>query len=153
MLTHDLHVLKEAKRDNTRLLGLDVGDRTIGVSLSDTRWQISTPMKTLKRQGTKRDVLDLVALIQEHTVAGIAVGWPLNMDGSIGPQAQKTENFSQALADSIEIPVLLWDERWSTRAASRAMLAADLSRKKRDKLVDQVAASYILQGVLDALKG
>lgn len=151
MLTHDIQKLKDLRRDNTRLLGLDVGDRTVGVSLSDTRWQISTPMKTLKRQGTTRDVRELVDIVREYEIAGIVIGWPLNMDGSQGPQAKKTEVFAQALAEALDIPVLLWDERWSTLAASRAMLEADLSRKKRDKLIDQVAASYILQGVLDSL--
>ena len=132
-------------------MGLDIGDRTIGVSLSDTTWQISTPLKTIERRGTLKEIEVIRQLINEHTVVGVVAGYPLNMNGSEGSQAQKVRTFAQALAQALELPVVLWDERWSTLAASRTLLEADLSRKKQRRVIDQVAAVYILQGVLDAL--
>lgn len=132
-------------------MGLDIGDRTIGVSLSDRTWQISTSLKTIERRGTLKDTEVIRQLVSEHQVIGIVAGYPLNMNGSEGPQAQKVCIFAQALAQALELPVVLWDERWSTLAASRTLLKADLSRKKQRRVIDQVAAGYILQGVLDAL--
>ena len=132
-------------------MGLDVGDRTIGVSLSDRTWKISTPLQTIERRGTTKDIEVISQLVKAHHIVGIVAGFPLNMTGEEGPQAHKVRVFAQALAESLSLPVVLWDERWSTMAASRALLEADLSRKKRSKVIDKVAAGYILQGVLDAL--
>jgi len=151
LLTQDVAILKTVKAKDARLMGLDIGDRTVGVSLSDTTWQISTPLKTIERRGTLKEVEVIRQLINEHTVVGVVAGYPLNMNGSEGPQAQKVRTFAQALAQALELPVVLWDERWSTLAASRTLLEADLSRKKQRRVIDQVAAVYILQGVLDAL--
>ncbi|MEI8296000.1 MAG: Holliday junction resolvase RuvX [Alphaproteobacteria bacterium] len=152
MITQDLAILKTVKAAGSRLAGLDIGDRTIGVSLSDTTWQLATPLQTVERRGTVKDVAALCQLVQAHHIVGIVAGFPLNMNGEEGPQAQKVRVFADALVAAIDLPIVLWDERWSTLAASRALLEADLSRKKRSKVIDKVAASYILQGVLDAIR-
>lgn len=146
-LTQDVSVLKY--QTQTRLMGLDVGDKTVGVSLSDPTWQIATPLLTLSRRGTAHDTECLCELMREHQIRGVVIGYPLNMNGTVGPQAEKVYKFAQVLADKTDIPIVLWDERWSTRAATRSLLEGDISRKKRGQVVDKVAAAYILQGVLN----
>ena len=132
-------------------MGLDFGTKTIGVAISDRLQTVATPRETIKRRkfGLDADVIE--RLISDNEVAGIVLGLPMNMDGSEGPRAQSTRAFARNLAARIAVPIFFWDERLSTVAAERALLEADMSRKKRAVVIDNVAASYILQGVLDRL--
>jgi putative Holliday junction resolvase len=134
-----------------RLLGLDVGEKTIGLALSDLTRTVATPYETIMRQKFSKDVQTLKELVEKQKICGIVAGDPINMDGTLGPRAQSVRQFAKDLTKQIDLPLLLWDERMSTMAVTRAMLSADLSRKRRDELVDKMAASYILQGALDAL--
>jgi len=135
-----------------RLLGLDLGEKTIGIALSDTRLTVATPMETLKRGKFAADAPKLEKIIAEQNVGGLVVGLPLNMDGSDGPSAQSARAFARNFAARSEVPVLLWDERLSTAAVTRTLLDADASRKRRDEVVDKMAAAYILQGALERLR-
>ena len=135
-----------------RLLGLDLGEKTIGLALSDTGLMIATPLRTLKRGKFSIDVVTLSALIAEHGVGGLVVGLPLNMDGSEGPSVQSARAFVRNFGAKSEIPIMLWDERLSTAAVTRTLIDADASRKRRKEVVDKMAAAYILQGALDALR-
>ena len=135
-----------------RLLGFDLGEKTIGVALSDTSRAIATPMETLPRGKFAVDVVKLEKIIAEHTVGGIVVGLPLNMDGSDGPSAQSARAFARNLAARIDLPIVLWDERLSTVAVTRTLLDADTSRRRRAEVVDKMAAGYILQGALDRIR-
>lgn len=137
--------------DNTPLLGLDVGEKTIGLALSDVTRMVATPLVTLNRGKFMRDAQALAEIITKHTVGALVIGYPINMDGSLGPRAQSTRTFVSNLEKHIPLPMLLWDERMSTMAAERAISAADVSRGRRDELVDKLAAAYMLQGCLDAL--
>lgn len=133
------------------LMGLDFGSKTIGVAISDRLQTVATPRETILRKKFGVDADAIARLIAENEIAGIVLGLPLNMDGSEGPRAQSTRAFARNLAVRITIPIFFWDERLSTVAAERALLEADMSRKKRAVVIDNVAASYILQGVLDRL--
>lgn len=135
-----------------RFLGFDVGEKTIGLALSDTQQMIATPLHVIHRTQWKKDAETLLKVIKEHHVVGIVVGFPLNMDGSEGPRCQSIRQFIVNLLSVIDLPVCLWDERLSTMAVTRTLLAADVSRAKRKKVVDKMAAAYILQGFLDAFK-
>lgn len=135
-----------------RLLGLDVGEKTIGLALSDALRSIATPKETLMRGKFTADAAKLISIIKEYAVAALVVGYPVNMDGSEGPRCQSIRQFVKNLQEKIDIPALLWDERMSTMAVNRMMIEADMSRQRRGELVDKLAASYILQGALDALK-
>lgn len=135
-----------------RLLGLDVGEKTIGLALSDVMRSIATPYATIERKKFTKDVEELRKIIAAQTVAGLVIGYPINMDGSHGPRTQSTRTFVSTLGKHIDLPMLLWDERMSTMAVERTMLSADLSRQRRDQLVDKLAASYMLQGLLDCMK-
>jgi putative Holliday junction resolvase len=134
------------------VLGLDVGTKTIGMAVSDITRTVATAVRTLRRRKFSQDVLELLALIEERKVAGIVVGLPVNLDGTEGPRAQSCRAFAKNLAGRTELPVALWDERMSTMAAERVLLEADTSRKRRAKVIDAVAAAYILQGALDRLR-
>jgi putative Holliday junction resolvase len=133
-----------------RLIGLDVGTKTIGVAFCDANWSFATPGKTIIRKKFSVDLETLKALIAEHNIVGLVVGLPLNMDGSDSPRTQSTRAFARNLAP-LGLPLLLWDERWSTAAVERAMIAADVSRAKRATRVDSAAAAFILQGAIDAM--
>lgn len=133
------------------LAGLDLGDRTIGIALSDLRQRIATPQLTIRRRRFGQDAEALLALCGQRAVGALVLGLPRNMDGSEGPRAQSTRAFARNLARMTELPIGFWDERLSTVAAERVLIAADLSRTRRAGLVDQVAAGYILQGFLDRL--
>ncbi len=135
-----------------RLLGLDLGEKTIGLALSDSSRSIATPMKTLKRGKFTTDAAILIALVAEHGIGALIAGLPLNMDGSNGPSAQSARAFARNFAKISETPIVLWDERLSTAAVTRTLLDADASRRRRDEVVDKMAAGYILQGVLDRLR-
>ena len=134
------------------LAGLDLGTRTLGVAVSDGLRSVATPLRTIRRTKFTADAEALEAILAERGVAGIVLGLPLNMDGSEGPRAQATRAFARNLARRIETPIAYWDERLSTVAAERALLAADASRKRRAAVIDHVAAGYILQGALDRLR-
>jgi len=133
------------------LIGLDLGTKTIGVALSDGLRMSATPHETLKRGKFSADAEKLRALAQGRAAAGFVLGLPRNMDGTEGPRCQSTRAFARNLVQALGLPVALWDERLSTVAAERALLAADSSRKRRAEVIDKVAAAYILQGALDRL--
>lgn len=135
-----------------RLLGLDLGEKTIGLALSDTLLTVATPYGTLKRGKFTVDVERIVAIAGKEGVGGLVLGHPLNMDGSGGPSAQSARAFARNFAARFDLPIVLHDERLSTAAVQRDMIAADASRKRRAAAVDKVAAAYILQGALDALR-
>lgn len=135
-----------------RLIGLDLGTKTIGIALSDAGHRIATPMETIRRTKFTKDAERLIEICAEHAIGGIAIGLPLNMDGSEGPRVQATRAFERSLSQKIDLPMIFWDERLTTVAAERAMLEADLSRKKRAARIDATAAGLILQGVLDRLR-
>ncbi len=133
------------------LMGLDLGTKTIGVAVSDSFRSVATPIETVKRKKFGVDAQRLIEIIQDRNIGGIILGLPMNMDGSEGPRAQSTRAFARNLSALVEAPIGFWDERLSTVAAERALLEADTSRKRRAEVIDHVAASYILQGVLDRL--
>jgi len=133
-----------------RLLGLDVGTKTIGTALCDSGWTIASAAELIRRTRFGADLAKIEALIATQAVKGVVVGLPLNLDGSDSPRTQSIRAFARNL-DPLGLPVLLWDERWSTQAVTRALIAADASRARRFELVDKMAAAYILQGAIDAL--
>ena len=148
MHEHDLTTLPPSGK----LMGLDLGTRTIGVALSDGMRYSATPLETESRSKFTQDAARLAVLAGEHAVAGIVLGLPLNMDGSEGPRAQSTRAFARNLARVLPLPLVFWDERLSTSAVTRMMIEADMSRARRAEVVDKLAASYILQGALDRLR-
>ena len=133
------------------LAGLDFGDKTIGVAVSDLRRQVATPLSTIRRVKFTDDAAALLSLMTARGIAGLILGLPRNMDGSEGPRAQATRAFARNLSRLTPLPIGFWDERLSTVAAERALLEADTSRKRRSEVIDHVAAGYILQGALDRL--
>ena len=133
-----------------RLAGLDVGTKTIGLATCDAGWSFATPAETLKRTKFTADLETLKLFIAKHGIVGLVVGLPLNLDGSDSPRTQSVRAFARNLAP-LSLPILLWDERWSTVAVERAMIDADMSRAKRAEKVDAHAAAHILQGAIDAL--
>jgi putative Holliday junction resolvase len=147
-----LDQLRAALAPGVRLLGLDLGEKTIGLALSDTLLTVASPFKTLKRGKFKDDGAALNALIAELGVGGIVVGLPLNMNGSDGPAAQSARAFARNFAAVSDCPIAFMDERLSTAAVTRTLIEADASRKRRAALVDKMAAAYILQGALDRLR-
>jgi putative Holliday junction resolvase len=133
------------------LMGLDLGTKTIGVAVCDADRRLAAGVTTILRKAFTADVAQLLALTQERRAVGFVLGLPINMDGSEGPRAQSTRAFARNLARVTELPIALWDERLSTAAVERDLIAADVSRKKRAAVIDQHAAAYILQGALDRL--
>ena len=133
------------------LAGLDFGDKTIGIAVSDLRRQVASPLSTLRRVKFTEDAGALLTLVSARGIAGLILGLPRNMDGSEGPRAQATRAFARNLTRLTPLPIGFWDERLSTVAAERALLEADTSRKRRSEVIDHVAAGYILQGALDRL--
>ena len=133
------------------LMGLDLGDKTIGVAVSDLFGSVATPLETVKRRKFTLDAARLVELVEARQIGAIVLGLPRNMDGTEGPRCQSTRAFARNLVRLIEMPIGFWDERLSTVAAERALLEADTSRKRRAEVIDHVAASYILQGAIDGL--
>ncbi len=134
-----------------RLMGLDVGAKTIGIAFSDVRRVVATPRETIRRSKFTRDAETLRRLIEANDVGGLVIGLPINMDGSEGPRCQSVRQFAANLLAKIDIPVAFWDERLSTVAAERTLIEADVSRKRRAEVVDKMAAAYILQGALDRM--
>jgi len=146
-----LDALKAELPPGRRLLGIDPGSKTVGVALSDPLRLVANPRENLKRGKFTDLAARLEALMIAEEVAGIIVGLPLNMDGSVGPSAQSAKQFAENLAARLKTPVALWDERLSTAAVERTLIEADLSRRRRAEVVDKLAATYILQGALDYL--
>ncbi len=136
---------------NRRLLGLDLGSRTIGLALSDVMRIVATPLETLSRGKFGDDSMKLLDICAEHDVAGLIIGLPVNMDGTEGPRCQSARAFASNFEAVFDIDIAFWDERLSTVAVTRTMLEADLSRARQKEVVDKMAASYILQGALDYL--
>jgi putative Holliday junction resolvase len=134
-----------------RLIGVDLGEKTIGLALSDVNRTIASPLETLPRSKFKADSEKLLALVSKFDVGGLVIGLPKNMDGTEGPSAQSARAFVRNLAPLTEIAIVFWDERLSTAAVERTLIEADASRRRRDEIVDKVAAAYILQGALDRL--
>jgi putative holliday junction resolvase len=141
---------RAALPDGGRLLGLDVGTKTIGTALCDAGWSIASPAELVKRTKFSADRMALERLITAQAVRGLVIGLPLNLDGSDSPRTQSVRAFARNI-ESAGLPILLWDERWSTQAVTRTLLDADASRARRAELVDKMAAAYILQGAIDAL--
>ena len=133
-----------------KLAGLDVGTKTIGLAICDSEWRFAGPAETIRRTKFTKDLEQLEQFIRRHSIAGLVLGLPLNLDGSDSPRTQSVRAFARNLSP-IELPILLWDERWSTQAVERAMIDADVSRGKRADAVDKMAAAYILQGAIDAI--
>jgi putative Holliday junction resolvase len=141
---------RAALPEGGRLLGLDVGTQTIGTALCDAGWNFASPADLIRRTKFTKDKAAITAIIPAQSVKGLVIGLPLNLDGSDSPRTQSTRAFARNVED-LGLPIMLWDERWSTQAVERAMIAADLSRAKRAERVDNAAAAYILQGAIDAL--
>ena len=133
-----------------KLLGLDVGTKTIGIAICDAGWHFAGPSETIRRTKFTQDLANLRRIIEHEHALGLVVGLPLNMDGSDSPRTQSVRAFARNLAP-LDLPILLWDERWSTQAVERAMIEADVSRARRAEKVDALAAAHILQGAIDAL--
>jgi len=136
---------------NRAIAGLDFGDKTIGVAISDLRRSVATPIEVIRRVKFTLDAAALLALCAARGVHGVILGLPLNMDGSEGPRVQATRAFARNLSRLTDLPITYWDERLSTVAAERSLIEADTSRKRRKEVIDQVAAGYILQGALDRM--
>jgi len=133
------------------LIGLDLGEKTVGLAVSDLRRSVATPLHTLRRVKFTLDAAAIIDLARNRAAVGVILGLPRNMDGSEGPRAQSTRAFARNLLALLPLPLCFWDERLSTVAAERALLEADTSRKRRREIIDAVAAGYILQGALDRL--
>ncbi len=149
-----LHDLLDHLAHGKRLLGLDLGDKTIGLAISDRGLKVASPLETIRRTKFTKDAEALAALCKERGVGGLVLGLPVNMDGSEGPRCQSARQFAANLAElaGFTLPIAFWDERLSTAAVERVLVGeADMSRKRRGQVVDKMAAAYILQGALDAL--
>ena len=142
---------RAALPDGGRLAGLDVGSKTIGIAFCDAQWTFASAAQTIKRSKFSQDLGALRAAIAGHSIVGLVIGLPLNLDGSGSPQTQSTRAFARNIDAALTVPILLWDERWSTKAVERAMIEADVTRSKRAERIDAAAAAYILQGAIDAL--
>ena len=152
LITEQAAEFRATLPDGGALLGLDLGTQTIGIAFCDNGWRFASAGKTLPRGKFARDLAALEALVAERAVQGVVIGLPLNMDGTSGPRAQASRAFARNLAP-LGLPVLLWDERWSTASAERAMIDQDMSRAKRATRIDSHAAAVILQAAIDRLAG
>lgn len=152
MITQSALAMRDELPEGGVLMGLDTGTKTIGIALCDRDWRFATAGKTLQRSKFTADKAKLRALITERSVVGLVIGLPLNMDGSESPRSQGARAIARNLED-LGLPILLWDERWTTQAAERAMIEQDFSRAKRAERIDSHAAALILQGAVDALAG
>ena len=135
-----------------RILGIDPGTKTLGIAVSDSNLMVASPISTIKRKKIKSDIEELFNICEKYNISGIVMGWPLNMDGSIGPRCDSVRDFIKSLLNVKDLPILLQDERMSTMAIEKPMILADLSRKKRSSRTDQLAACWILQSALDGLQ-
>ena len=151
MICETIEAFADALPAHRAVAGLDFGDKTIGIAVSDRMLSVATPLHTIRRDKFTTDAASLLAVLEAREIGGIILGLPRNMDGSEGPRCQKTRAFARNLSRLTTLPIGFWDERLSTVAATRALLEADTSRKRRAEVIDHVAASYILQGALDRL--
>lgn len=152
MTIRNIEDLKHILPKQGRLIGLDLGSKTIGVAMSDLGRLIASPYKTITRTKFRKDCENIASIIKHQQIAGVILGYPINMDGTFGPRAQSTKQFAVNLIDELGITLSLWDERLSTLAVTRTMIEADLSRARQKQVVDKMAAAFILQGALDYLK-
>src|SRR6478672_7411651 len=150
MITASSAEFAAALPDAGKLLGLDVGTKTIGVAICDAGWHFAGPSETIRRTKFTQDLVSLRKFVSNQSIVGLVIGLPLNMDGTDSPRTQSVRAFARNAA-VLDLPTLLWDERWSTQAVERAMIDADVSRAKRAEKVDALAAAHILQGAIDAL--
>ncbi len=147
-----VHDLRDGISPGRRLMGLDVGSKTVGLALSDVTFTVATPLQTLRRTKFTPDAEALRRIAEEHEVGGLVIGLPVSMDGTEGPRCQSVRQFALNLLQVLDLPVAFWDERLSTAAVQRMLIAeADMSRRRRGEVVDKAAAAYILQGALDAI--
>jgi putative Holliday junction resolvase len=144
-----INQLKSSLKTGERLLGIDMGSKTIGLALSDITLTIATPLETIRRTKFKIDVERMRDIVNEHGIKGFVLGLPLNMDGTEGSRCQSTRAFAENLVEKIDLPLAFWDERLSTAAVTRTLIEADVTRKGRKQVVDKMAAAFILQGALD----
>jgi putative Holliday junction resolvase len=151
VILEDIPDFARALAPMTGVIGLDLGEKTIGVAVSDSLRNVATPLETVRRKKFGADAARLLEIIKDRSLSGIILGLPLNMDGSEGPRCQSTRAFARNLSRLTELPIGFWDERLSTVAAERMLLENDTSRARRADLIDNVAASYILQGALDRM--
>ena len=151
MIHETIEEFASALAPGKALAGLDLGEKTIGVAVSDRRLSVATPLETIRRIKFTRDAEALLAICALRDIGGLVLGLPFNMDGTEGPRCQSTRAFARNLTRLSDLPVGYWDERLSTVAAQRALLEADTSRKRRSEVIDHVAAGYILQGALDRI--
>jgi putative Holliday junction resolvase len=147
-----IEALPQLLQREARLLGLDVGTKTVGMALSDVTRAIATPYDTIRRTKFTEDVKLISKVIAASEVGALVIGLPINLDGSEGRRAQSTRAFARNLANHVDLPMVFWDERFSTAAVERHLVEADASRKRRAEVIDRMAAAYILQGALDRLK-
>ncbi|MBM3535059.1 MAG: Holliday junction resolvase RuvX [Alphaproteobacteria bacterium] len=152
MAIRNISELKSLIRPGDRLLGLDLGTKTIGLAIADATLSIATPLETIKRTKFNKDADELFKVVDGRQVGALVLGLPLNMDGSEGPRCQSVRQFAANLMAKREIEIAFWDERLSTAAVTRTLLDADASRKRRGEVVDKMAAAFILQGALDAIR-
>jgi putative Holliday junction resolvase len=152
MIYEDICEFTKALQNFKALAGLDLGTKTIGVSVSDHLGTVATPLETIKRTKFTLDAARLIEICKGRDIGGLVLGLPRNMDGSEGPRSQSTRAFARNLSAKIALPITFWDERLSTVAAEKALLEADTTRKRRSEVIDHVAAAYILQGALDRLR-
>lgn len=151
MIAEDIAAFAATLPAGRALVGLDYGEKTVGVAVSDLRRSVSTPLETIRRTKFTADAARILGIAAGREACGLVLGLPLNMDGSEGPRAQSTRAFARNLARLTDLPIVFWDERLSTVAAERALIEADTSRARRKEVIDAVAAGYILQGALDRL--
>lgn len=151
MICEDIAAFAAALPRDRAVAGLDLGEKTIGVAVSDRRLSVATPLETIRRKKFTLDAGALLAICTRREIAGLVLGLPMNMDGSEGPRCQSTRAFARNLERLTSLPIAFWDERLSTVAAERALLEADTSRKRRSEVIDHVAAGFILQGALDRI--
>ena len=150
LITTDTKEFASLLPNGGKLAGLDVGTRTVGLAICDSRWTFAGPAETIRRTKFTKDLESLQRFLADQHALGLVVGLPLNMDGSDSPRTQSVRAFARNLGP-LDLPILLWDERWSTQAVERAMIEADVSRARRAEKVDALAAAHILQGAIDAL--
>ena len=149
----DVEAFADVLPDSARLIGVDVGTKTLGLALSDLSRTIASGLETVRRTKFKADAERLVALVREHKVAGLVIGLPIGLDGSTGPRAQASRSFARLIGPLADVPILMWDERLTTAEAERLLIDADASRKRRAEVIDKMAATLILQGALDRMRG
>ena len=152
VIIDNISALRGAVPDRTSLLGLDLGDKTVGVAVSDDGLHVASPLETIRRTKFTKDAERLLTLMGDYAVGGIVIGLPVNMDGTEGPRCQSVRQFGANFAEKTDIPIGFWDERMSTQAMERHLIAQDVSRKRRAEVIDKMAAQYILQGALDFLR-